>query len=76
MLRLDSTHEEGICMFYSLMSGLTDRVVTKLLKGHDESIRHFHNAEIEFLKGIRTFIDEEIKVLDRWLEKRSESEVK
>ena len=71
-------------MFYSLMTGLTDRVVKKLLKGHDESIRHFRNvesellkgirnAEIEFLKGVRTVIDEGIQFVDGWLEKQNQS---
>ncbi|MCZ6676110.1 MAG: hypothetical protein O7E52_02550 [Candidatus Poribacteria bacterium] len=60
-------------MLYSLITGFTDRVVTKLSKGHEESISHFRNAEIEFLKGIRTFIDEEIGFLDRWLEKQQKS---
>ncbi|MCH8293083.1 hypothetical protein IH992_18490 [Candidatus Poribacteria bacterium] len=59
-------------MLYTLMCGLTDRVVTKLSKGHEESINHFRTAEVEFLKGIRTFIDEEIHFLDRWIEKRSQ----
>ncbi len=61
-------------MLYSLITGFTDRVVTKLSKGHDESFNYFRNAEIEFLKGICTFIDEEIRFLDQWLEKRSKSE--
>jgi len=60
-------------MLYTLMCDLTDRVVTKLSKGHEESINHFRTAEVEFLKGIRTFIDEEIHFLDRWIEKRSQS---
>ena len=46
-------------MLYSLITGFRNQVVTKLSKGHEESINHFRNAEIEFLKGVRTFIDEE-----------------
>jgi hypothetical protein len=61
-------------MLYSLISGFTDCVLTKFSKGHEESINHFRNAEIEFLKGVRTFIDEEIRFLDRWLEKQNKSD--
>ena len=61
-------------MLYSLITGVTDRVVTKLPKGHEESINHFRNAEIEFLKDVRTFIDEEVRFVNRWLEKRSKAE--
>jgi len=61
-------------MLHSLISGFTDCVLTKFSKGHAESINHFRNAEIELLKGIRTFIDEEIRFLDRWLEKQSKSD--
>ena len=60
-------------MLYSLITGFRDGVVTKLSKGHEESINHFRNAEIELLKGVRTFLDEEIRFLDRWLEKQGES---
>ena len=74
-------------MFYSiskaLMSEFTNRVTSKLSKGHDASMHHFRNveteflkgirnAEIEFLKGVRTFIDEEIQFVDGWLERRSQ----
>jgi hypothetical protein len=61
-------------MLYSLITGFRDQVVTKLAKGHEESINHFRNAEVEFLKGVRTLLDEEIRFLDRWLEKQGESE--
>ena len=60
-------------MLYSLFTGLTNEVVSRLTKGHDESIGHFRNAEVEILKGVRTFIDEEIRFLDQWLEKKTES---
>ena len=61
-------------MLYSLISQFTDRIVARLSKGHEESITHFRNAEIEVLKGVRTLIDEEVRILDRWLEKRSKSQ--
>jgi hypothetical protein len=60
-------------MLYSVLTGFTDRLVEKCTKGHEESISHFRNAEIELLKGIRTFIDEEIRFLDQWLEKRQQT---
>jgi hypothetical protein len=63
-------------LLYSLITGFTHRVTTKLSKGHEASINHFRNAELEFLKGIRTFIDEEIQFLDGWLEKRAKPEQK
>ena len=59
---------------YSLITGFTDRIVKRLSKGHEDSINHFRNAEIEFLKGVRAFIDEEIQFVDRWLERQSQTE--
>jgi hypothetical protein len=61
-------------MLYSLVTVFTDCIVARLSKGHEESIRHLRNAEIEVLRGVRTFIDEEIGFLDRWLEQRRKSQ--
>ena len=52
-------------MLYTLITNIT----TELTKGHEKSITHFCNAQVELLKGVRTFIDEEIHFLDQWLEK-------
>jgi hypothetical protein len=55
-------------MLYTLITNIT----TELTKGHEKSITHFRNAQVELLKGVRTFIDEEIHCLDQWLENRSQ----
>ena len=55
-------------MLYTLITNIT----TELTKGHEKSITHFRNAQVELLKGVRTFIDEEIHFLDQWLENRSQ----
>ncbi len=46
----------------------TGPVVTNLLKslGPDESVRqHFRNARVEFLKGLRAIIDQQISDLQK-----------
>lgn len=60
-------------MLFSLINDVKERIMDELSKDHGESINHFRNAEIEFLKGVRSFINEEIQCIDRWLEKQSES---
>ncbi len=37
-------------MLFSLINEVKERIVEELSKDHGESITHFRNAEIEFLK--------------------------
>ncbi len=60
-------------MLFSLLNDVKERIVDEISKGHEESISHLRNAEIEFLKGVRAFIGEEIKGIEDWLEKQAES---
>ena len=61
-------------ILYSLITGFADNATKRISERHQVSISHFRSAEVEFLKGVRAFLDEELEVLERWLDARTKSE--
>lgn len=60
--------------FQALCSQVAAKAFAKVTQSHQESLNHFRQAELELLRGIRSFAEEEIRFLNELISKRERTD--